>query len=457
MASDLQIHKEAPLTEVKVKEKTVAEDRIQTYGTELVLIGVIVFIAIIAFIILSYKLFIKERVKKSTEYNTATYYVVNSETLKEHLLSPMESMEFSDLNVTENENFGVCELEFELHLQNDLNEKLRVGLVKVADFWIVYDVVMSPDTPAAYQLVSTYQKIITLLNYLSYQDTKLAEIILELIKNETRDPNLVEYLSARVQAMAGNETYSAQLLDDLKYRVAYSKLAVMYERAMIHFAESEHEKARDVFKEIIVEYDLATESEDRLSRSRSIFSGLPKDPLIASFSHDTVVADTHQNLALTYYHLGDFSTGLEQAELAIEKALSIGSKSIQSTSLYVKALNLYELKEFEKADLTFENVIADLDNHNLSQKAWSYYYRGQIAIRLGSEEECLDYFERAVSLDPFNYVIRLDTVRYLMNRNYNGDLEIALGLALRGIQYDVEPERFKDLAQKISARLGIYR
>lgn len=457
MAGDLKIHKDAPREEIESKEKLVAEDKIRTYGIELVLIGIITFIAIIAFTILSYKLFVKDRVKKSTEYNTATYYVVNSETLKEQLLSPMESMEFGDLQVTENETFGVCELSFTLRLQNGLTENLSVALVKVADFWLVYEVILSPDTPAAYRLVSTYQKVNTLLNYLSYQDTKLADIILQLIKNETRDPNLVEYLSARVHAMAGNQTYAAQLLDDLRYRVSYSKLAVMYERAMIHFSENEYEKARDLFQQIITEYELAEANEDSVSRARSIFSGLPKDPLIASFSHDTVLADTYQNLSLIHYHLGEFGEGLKHADLALEKALAIGSKSIHSTALYVKALNLYQLKDYEKADENFEDVIADLDNHNLSQKAWSYYYRGQIAIHLGSEEECLDYFERAVNLDPFNYVIRLDTVRYLMNRNSTGDLEIALSFALRGVQNAVEEGLFKDLAQQLYARLGIRR
>jgi len=367
----------------------------------------------------------------------------------------MDSMEFSDLQVTENENYGVCEVTFDLILQNGLIERLRVGMVKVADFWIVYDVILSPDTPAAYRLVSTYQKINMLLDRLQYQDAKLAGLILELIKKESRDPNLIEYLLARVNSIAGNDTFSTQLLDDLKYRVEYSKLAVMYEQAMIHLSRNEYQKAVIIFEEIRMEYELEKAKQDRFAQSRSIFSGLPKDPFIASFSHDTVLADTYQNQALANYHMGEYKEGLENAKLAIDQADHIGSKSIRSSSMYVKALNLYKLKRFEKADKAFQDVISDLDNHNLSQKAWSYFYRGNIAARLNKQIQALDYFETAVNLDPFNYLIRLEAIKFLVKRNKTGDLEIALGLAIRGIQYDVEADRFKDMSAKIYQRLGL--
>lgn len=448
LSSDLK----PPVNKPKGSDET---KEYQTYGLELVIIGVVSFIAIIAFTILTYKVFIRDRVKSSAEYNTATYFVVNSETLKEHLLSPMEAMRFKDLRVSEKDNYGICEITFELFLKNGLVEHLRLGLVKVADFWLVYQARLSPDTPSEYLMVSTYQKILMMLERLDYQDAKTAQIMLKLLKKEVRDPNLMEYLSARVNAMDGNTTFARQILSDLSHRVGYGRLAVEFERAMVYFSEREYKKATDVFEVIVKDYEAAKAKEDRYSRARSIFSGLPKDPFIAAFSHDNILADTYKNMALAYYEQSQYQKGLDYAEKAIDQAQKNNSKVVYSSANFIKAMNLFRLKRFDDADQSFKLVIQDLDNNNLSQKAWAYYYRADIAARFSRHQAALDYYETAVNLDPFNYLLRKGAIDYLLNRNLAGDLEVALSLSLRGISYEVEKSFFQDRAAQIYARLGL--
>lgn len=449
-ASEIQ----TPSTPDSTPTPSAAPQVVKVYGVELVLIGIVGFIAILTFTILTYKVFIRDRVKKSEEYNTATFYVVNSETLREQLLSPMESMEFRDIEVTEREDYGICEITFDLHLKNDLVEVLKIGLVKVSDFWIVYEAKLSPNTPAAYLLVSTYQKVIMMLDRLSYQDSTTAQMMIELIRKEIRDPNLFEYLNARVNAIAGNSIYAKQILDDLQHRVENSVLAVKYERAMIHFTDLDYTKALEVFAEIIAEYD-RTSVEDESYKPESIFDGLPKDPLIASFNHDNILADTYQNMALAHYNLAQYEEGIRYAEMAITKAEDTDSNSVLSTAMFVKGLNLFRLKRFDDADSVFSDVIADLDNTNLSQKAWAYYYRADIASRFSRNRESLDYYETAVGLDPFNYLIRQGAIEYLVNRNQAGDYEIALGFAIRGVDYEVEKSYFKEKAAQLFQLLSL--
>lgn len=438
-------------------EKTAPPDRkpVKTHGLEMVIIFMISIVAILAVTILAYKVFIEGRLRESREYNAATYYVVNSKTLKEFLLSPIVAIDVDDLMVSERKDYGNFSIDFTLGLENGLTESLRLNVIKVADFWVVRDVIMAPETPSAYALVSTYQKILLLLENLQYGNVESARVYLDWIKQEIRDPNLYDFLAARVNAYAGNTTYAAQLLDDLKHRVGYGRLAVLFERAMIHFTEGKFDQAVGLFKQILKEYEEQREAEDPRLRARGLFAGLPKDPFIAIFSHDNIRAQTYQNMALAYTELGDFQKGLELSEKAIELAGEINSKVVRSSSLFVRALSLYKLGQYKNAEDAFDEVIADVDNTNLSQKAWAYFYKAEIASRFERPRDALDYYETAVGLDPFNYLLRKRAVEYLMDRSLSGDLEIALGLALRGLHYNVRPEVFKDLAVRLYERLGI--
>ena len=431
------------------------QEKIKTYGQELVMVGVVVFVAIIAFTIVTYMLFIKGRVKESVEYKTAVYFVENSETLKEHLLSPIDSFEFDDLRVVEKTNYGICEVTFDLILENGLEERLRLGLVKVADFWVLYEALLSPDAPSEYALISTYQKILMLYEKLDYQEYEIAQFILQLIKIEMRDAHLSEFLTARVSALEGNKVLAQELLGGLLSKVKYSKPAVMYELAMVEFASQNYEKAIELLLQIQKDIQLYQIGEDKLLKLRSLFTGLPKDPFILSFSHDDILADIYINLALAYYQVEKYEKGLEYSDRAIEQATQINSKVIMSSSFFVRALNLVSLERYEAAEKGFALVISDLDNTNLSQKAWAYFYRAEIASRFGHYNDSLDYYETAVGLDPFNYPIRKGAIMYLLDRNFKGDLEIALGFALRGMDYDVERSLFKDFASLIYSRLGM--
>lgn len=432
----------------------VEKKKIETHGLELVFIGVIVFVAIILLTIVTYKIFIKERVKKSVEYNAATYFVVNSLSLKEYLLSPMQSMKFKDIQVTEKENYGICQINFTLTLNNNLTEEIEIGLVKVADFWIVYDAIISPNTPSAYYLVSTYQKILLFLERLDFQDYQTAEIYLDLIEKESRDPFLLDYLSARVNAIAGNSTYAYQLLDDLGKRVQYSRLSIWLEQGMIEFEREKFEEANFFFQKIVDEY-ATLKAIEKKSEGKSIFDGLPKDPLIATFGHDNVMAEAYKMLAESYRKTGQFEKSLELADKSIEHAKAIHSRVVLSASLLIKAFSLFDLNRYEAADEVLKEVIHDLENPNFSQKAWAWYYRAIIAVSINRNDDALDYYETAMGLDPYNSVFRKGAIEYLIKRNLVGDLDIALGYALRGIDYEIEKSVFQDLASRIYSLLGL--
>jgi tetratricopeptide (TPR) repeat protein len=429
------------------------DNKIKTYGVELVLMGVVAFFAIISLTIITYKIFIKERVKNSEEYSTATYFVVNSQTLKDHLLSPMQSMSFDDLMVSERETHGICEITFHLTLKNKLTETLKVGMVKIADFWVVYEAVLSPKMPSEYYLVSTYQKILGLLERLDFQDHKTAMLYFELIKKETRNPNLLDYLNARVNAIAGNSTHSDQLLRDLGDRIKYSKLAVLLERGMVFYDSEDYKKAIEHFEAIKKEYD-DYKDKTKKQTGKSIFAGLPKDPFIATFAHDNVLAESYKMLSESYRKSGRFDKGLEYAELAIEQANKISSKVTRSAAMLVKAYSLFDLNRYKEADEAFKDVINDVGNPNLTQKSWAWYHRAIIASAFRRHEDALDYYETAVSLDPFNHTFRKGIIEYLIERNYVGDLEVALGFSLRGIDYEAQKQYFKEMASRLYLRLG---
>ncbi|MBF0106741.1 MAG: PrsW family intramembrane metalloprotease [Deltaproteobacteria bacterium] len=419
-----------------------------------VCVGIVFFIVIIVSTILIYRVFIKERVKGSPEYQTASYFIMNSESLKEQLLDDVATLEFDDLHVSEKKSHGICEITFEITLKNGLTEELMMGLVKVADFWVVYEVLISPGSPAAYYLTSSYQKIIMFLDRLGYQDIKTARLMLDVIKQEIADPDLLDYLTARLNALGGHQAEALKTLQTLEDRVFYTRLAVIYEKAMIYFSEEKFKEAAAEFNRVIKLYGEAKANGDFESIEGG-FSDLPKDPLIASFNHDNILADTYQNLALSSYHTEDHMLALKMADKAIAHAQEIQSKVVKSSSVFIKGLALYKLKRFADAEHVFRAVTQDLDNTNLSQKAWAYFYMAEIASQFSRYEDSLDYYETAVNLDPFNYLIRRETIEYLMNRNLVGDLEIALGMALRGIQYDVEVPYFKDRAAQIFQRLGM--
>lgn len=429
------------------------EEKIKTHGLELVFIGTLLFAALITLTILAYKVFIVKRVKSSTEYLTATYFIENSEMFKEELSSPVYAMAFDDINVSEKENYGVCEIRFTLLLKSGLTTDIQLGLIKAADFWIVYETILDPGTPNARFLTSTYQKILMIMERLNYQDGLTAEVLLKSAGKEMLDHNLLHYLQSRVKGVLGLSTDVAQILDGLVHRVHHSRLAVLYEQALNDFVRQNYDKARLVFEQILTEYEQAKVQEQHSSRLESIFAGLPLDPFLAGFNHDNIQAETFQNLALTYHELGEHEKGLEMAELALKKAEEIKSTVVWSSALFVKALNLYKLERYEEAEKTLDDVISDMENPNLSQKAWAYYYKADIAARFSRPRDSIDYYETAVVLDPFNYVIRRGAIEYLMSRGGAGDMEIALALAIRGVHYEEQKGLFEMLAERIRQRM----
>lgn len=437
--------------------------KIRTHGAELVVIGILTFAALLGTMIGAYRLFIVGRVKSSEEFRTASYYASHSADLRGRLSGPVDKLRFEDINVNVSEGFGVCEIYFDLVLTGGKVEKLAVGLVKVADFWIVYEAQLHPGTEGEIQLTSTYQAILLFLEKIDYQEFEEAAALLEMIKGELRQPSLNDFLAAKLNAGNGNEVYAQQILNDLASRLKFSKPAVMYEEALLHFNRQDYPKAIEVLNRIEASFagsgakktPEGAEEEWEEEEERGLFEGLPKDPFLASLDPENVLASSRKLMALAYNYAGNFEEGLKWSEKAIQQAEKIDSAVIRSGAVYLKALNLYSLGRYKDADKEFADVISDLDNPNLSQKAWSYYFRADVASREGRPEDSLDYYEMAVTLDPTNALVRQGAIEYLMSRNYVGDDEIALGMALRGLDYGVEKGKFKALASDLYGRLGV--
>jgi len=416
----------------------------------------VLFVAIILSTIVAYKLFIKHQVLQAVEYKTAVYFVEHSESVREQLLAAIVSIEFDDAKVVEKGDYGVCEIFFDLQLKDDLHERLRVGLVKVSDFWIVYEAELNPYTVAAYPLLDTYRKILFFVKTLEYPDDPSAQIALEAVKGEVLDQDLAHYLTARLLALSNKRDEARQLLDDLAKHVVYSKPAVMFERGTIDFSEKEYETAIRVYLEIEKEILSRRSNQDRHLKLRNLFRQMPNDPFNAMFSYESILADVYLNLSQAYVSVGQYEKGLEAAEKAIEQATEIKAKVTLGSARFAQAVILYAMGRYKDANDSFSGVISDLDNTNLTQKAWSYFHKAEIAVRLGKRSSYIvDYYETAVNLDPFNYPIRKGVIEFLMNRAGPGDLEVALGMALRGVDYGIEPELFSRYAGTLYQRLGI--
>lgn len=429
--------------------------KVKTQGLELVLIGILAFVFIIGLTIGAYHIFIMDRVKNSVEFRTAINFAANSEELKKKLVSPIETIRFADISVNEKEGYGRCWIYFDIELADDLEQPLAVGMIKIADYWIVASAILNEGTPSEEELWNTYGQILDLLSRIDFRDWEYAEARLASIKAEIRDSALEEFLTAKLNARNGNDTYALQVLEDLESRVEYSKFSVMNEMARIHYARKDYDKAAEILFSMEEIYKKELKSEIRGFSFVSIFEGLPKDPFKAEVDPGSVMADSRRLLARIYYDKKDYENGLKWSEKAIEQAEKIKSSVMRVSSIFEKALNLYGLSHYDDAEVEFKNVIFDLDNPNLFQKAWAYFYRADIASRQGRPADSLDYYEIAVNLQPREALIRKGTIEYLMARGYVGDLEIALGLALRGIDYDVERGTFKTLTSQIYTRLGL--
>lgn len=416
-------------------------------------IAVLTFVFLLVAIIGSYRFFIVGRAKSSPEYRTAEYYVRHSLSVLENLSSPIARLKFDDIRVDERADYGVCELKFSATLEDGAAARFKVGLVKVADFWLVYSAVLNPGTGGKKRLLNTYEKIIMLLEEIDFDNYTVAKTYLPQLLDEILGDPLKDYLMATVVARDEPER-ALSLLKDLEGRVRHSKLAVLFQEAQIHYERRNFASAIDVLlkMEWVYEHETAAREEEILA---GIFAGLPKSPFLANLDPDNVMASARKLLSLSFSSIGQYAESLHWADRAVEQADKIRSMVVRSSSLYLKALSLYDLEQFAVADRAFAEVIADIDNPNLSQKSWAYFFRAEIAARGQRHQDSLDFYEVAVTLEPTNALVREGAIDYLMKRGFVGDLEVALGLAIRGIDYGVERPKFVQLASALYKRMGL--
>lgn len=449
--------------------------KIKTHGFELFLFVVIGFIVLISFMILAYRVFIIERLKGSTEYQTANYFLTKSKTLILELSgeeidfskplkdvpNPIESVELDKMEVSEKDEYGYSSVSFNVALKNGLTQHVKISLARFADFWIVSGAALNDGMPHEVRLSSTYDKILVMMQRLDFNDSQTAAAILEYIKMESWDSKLIYFLDAKVNLAGGNYTYAAQKLDDLLRDIGYARLAVMYDRARVHLAERENPKLTgEMAKAIQLLLDIESLYERyyaklKPSRLKTFFSSMPKDQLMASLDAESLLASTRKTLALAYFYEKKYDQSLIWAEKAMAQGIKIQSSVILNDAEFVMGQNLYFMARYDEADKHFDAIIRDPANANLVQKSWCYFFRADIAARLQNHTVALDFYEMAINLDPLNASVRKAAIEYLVRRNYTGDVEIALAWALRGIDYETTGNTFKTIASKLYSYLGI--
>lgn len=449
--------------------------KIRTHGFELFVIVILGFVVMIVFIVLAYRVFILERLKKSPEYQTANYYLTKSKTLilelageeidyskpLKEIENPIEHISLDKMDVNEKDEYGYSNVSFHVLLKNGLNVRVKIALARYADFWIVAGVNLNPGLPHEIRMSSTYDKILVMLERIDFNDAATAAAILGYIKSETWDAKLVYYLDARVNYASGNFTYAAQKLDDLLRDAGYARLAVMYERARVHLSlrdDASHPGQMQMAIQMLLDIESLYEkfyAKLKPSRLRNFFSSMPKDQLIASLDAASILASSRRTLSLAYYFDKKYDQSLSWAEKTYDQAKLINSAVLMNDAEFIMGQNLYYMARYDEADVMFDAIIRDAGNANLVQKAWSYYFRADIAARLQKNTVALDFYEMAISLDPLNETIRRAAIRFLVRRNYTGDLEIALGWALRGVDYETQGNIFKQIASKLYSMLGL--
>lgn len=429
------------------------QNGIRVHGVELVIIAVMIFVALLSGILASYRYFIIGRARVSPEYLAAEHFVNHSIDVREALPSPLDELEFVDIRVLERDSYGIGEFKFNAWLENGERVPVRIGLVKVADFWIVYSAVLGRGKANRKRPESTYDRIITLMQDLTFDSHAGAEARFPVLRDGIRDDVLRDYLEALALSRLDPEQ-ALMLLDGIENRVTHAKLAVLSLESQIHYDRQNFTKAIEILNrmEWVYEHETVEHNEKILT---GIFAGLPKSPFLADMDPDNVMASARKLMSLSLSAIGQITESLYWAERAIEQSEKIKSSVLRSSSLYLKALSLYDLERFGDADRIFAEVIADIDNPNLSQKSWAYFFRAEIAARQVRHQDSLDFYELAITLEPTNAMIREGAIRYLMLRGLTGDLEVALGLAIRGIDFGVERLKFLDLASQTYRQLGL--
>lgn len=436
----------------KNQDATDSAQKNQSY--KMALFGVLVFVSVIGVMLFVYQSVIVVRVKNSIEFQVAEFYARHSRSVAEKLPASLETIAFRGVHVDVFENYGVCKVDFDLSLQDKSEHRLEVGLVKVADFWIVYSSNLDSGGMTDSVVSNTYRKVLLFLEHLDDQDLKKAVNDFELIRLELANPDLVDYLAAKLAVAQGETGQALKLLEKIRERLFFSQLAVWHDEALVYFNRQDYKKSAEVL--LHIEDLFQQQSQKNKTESvANIFQNLPKDPLQAILEPKNVLASARKLLSLVYNFTGDYQKGLLWAEQAIAQAEQIQSSVLRVSSVYLKALNLYSLGRFDEAEKQFTDVISDLDSPNLLQKSWAYYFKADIAARANRPIDSLDYYELAVTLEPTNAFVRKAAIEYLMARSFVGDNEIALGMALRGMDYEIQKESFKKLASQIYVKLGL--
>lgn len=389
-----------------------------------------------------YQTVVLQHAKNSTEYKTAERYLVNSPNVINILKIKKTNLLLRDVILTTKNSLHLSVLQFAITDDPEF-AFAEITLLQHDAFSLVYEANIVTKSYEKVLLTSTFENLNRYFLSHHVDDIKTCQKTLSLLQEEISDPNLTDYLQAKELLLEQKWSESLTLFDSLLKRLPQNAITLHYDKALLYHNKNEQTLAIEELEKLIKTTALATKTP------------LPADPWSVNFSPPILIMKSHILLAQIFYDQQNYEQSLFWSKEAATLASSFGASVLNNNALYLKALALQAQGDIKLASLVFDEVISDPENPNLGQKSWAHFFKSETAIRENRHNDALDELELAIQLDPKNPNIRQKAIQYLIERNYPGDLELALAFALRGAQVAHEKENFVHLASQLYHRLEI--
>ncbi len=389
-----------------------------------------------------YQIFVLQHAENSIEFKTAARYLTNSQDVQSIVKIAKDQLTLKDVVLTSKNNINLTVMQFAI-TNNPEFAFAEISLLQRAAFTLVYEASAITKTAEKVLLTSTFENLNNYFLSFNMGNVTSSQKTLTLLQAEILDTNLIEYLQAKQRWLEHKLPESLAIINSLSEKLPMRATTLHYDKALLYHENNEHELAIEELKKLIKATPIADHTL------------LPTDAWSVNFNSPVLVIKSHILLAKIFYDQQNYDQGLFWAKEAATWASTFDSSVLLNNALYLKALILQAQGDIKLASLVFDEVIKDPANPNLGQKSWAHFFKSETAIRENRHTDALDELELAIDLDPKNPVIRQKAIQYLVERNYPGDLELALALALRGAQLGAEKDTFIHLASQLYQRLEI--
>lgn len=407
--------------------------------------GVVSTLAIVLISTGFYHYFILKQAQSSDEYQTAIHFITHSNPVNEIIKIEENNLKLLDVTLTQKNNLPLTTLVFEIH-NTPLHSFCEISLIKRSQFLLVYEAYVIEKNEEKIILPSTYENLQKYFSALNLKSNTESESLLNTLNSEIASATLKDILQIKFYILSNAYNQSLPLLNALILKNYSDEIqsALIFDKALALYENSQLSEASLELQKIIQRPQSILPTTNELNDFWSI-----------QFNDKYVLVKSHILLSKIYYDLEQFELGLHWAKEGATQASLLNDPLLLNNALYLKALHLQALGDLKLASLVFDEVILDPQNFNLGQKSWAHFFKSETAIRENRTEDAVIELEEALRLDPKNPVIRQKAIEYLIYRNYPGDLELALALALRGIQIKNNNEVFLSLASQIYQRLEL--